>query len=314
MTKDVSMTKKERVLATIKGEQTDRIPYSAYVHSTVHERTVERFTSFTLDFYSKYDPDYIKVMYDENYDTPVNLQFVNSVEVWRQLEEFDPHIGAFGRQIEILKRIREAVGAEVPVIQTVFSAFHIGYRLAGRRILEDWKKDPEGVSQGLSTIASNHVRFAECCLSESGIDGFFFGAYGCEEDWMGEEQYREMVMPTDLVMMKGLRKAQILILHIHGEKKTYFDSLKDYSCDAISWEDRLAGPSITEARSKTDKCLVGGIDHYMALKCSPDDIVRQGKEAVAAAAGRKLILAPGCTFFNETPPQNILAVKRAASF
>lgn len=305
------MTKKERVLAALKGEQTDRIPYSAYVHSTVHERPVENFTKFTLDFYRLYDPDYIKVMYDENYDTPVNFQFVKSVEVWRQLEEFEPHLGAFGRQIEILKRIKDTVGPDVPVVQTIFSALHIGSRLAGMRILEDWKSDPEGVSQGLNTIATNYSRFAECCISEAGIDGFFFGAYGCEEEWMSQEQYREMVMPSDQALIRDLRKGQILIMHIHGEKKAYFDLLKDYVCDAISWEDRLAGPSITEARAKTDKCLVGGVDHSIALKCSPEDIVRQGKEAIAAAGGRKLILAPGCTFPDNTPPENMLALRDA---
>lgn len=49
-----------------------------------------------------------KVMYDENYDTPVNCYFVGTIEVWKSLEEYDSHIGAFGRQLESLK---QAVGA-----------------------------------------------------------------------------------------------------------------------------------------------------------------------------------------------------------
>jgi uroporphyrinogen decarboxylase len=277
----------------------------------VHDRTVEKFTEFTLNFYNKFDPDYIKVMYDENYDTPVNHQFLRSVELWRKLEEFEPHLGAFGRQVESLKRIKDAVGDGVPVIQTIYSALHVGYRLAGMRIFEDWKKDPEGVSQGLETIAINHNKFVECCLSEAGIDGFFFGAYGCEEGWMSRDQYREMVMPSDKLMTQAVRKGEILILHIHGEEKAFFDLLKDYECDAISWEDRLAGPPIAEARTKTDRCLVGGIDHFMAAKCKPEDIVRQGKEAIEAAGGKKLILAPGCTFPDDTPPENMLALRDA---
>ena len=133
------MTKMQRVLATLNKEETDRVPFSAYVHSTVHQRTPEKFARFTLDCYNKYDPDYVKVMYDELYDMPVNFLHVSGVEVWKLLERFDPHIGAFGRLIESLKRIKDAVGADVPVIQTVLSPFYIAYRLAGRRILEDWK-------------------------------------------------------------------------------------------------------------------------------------------------------------------------------
>lgn len=305
------MTKMQRVLATLNKEETDRVPFSAYVHSTVHQRTPEKFARFTLDFYNKYDPDYVKVMYDELYDMPVNFLHVSGVEVWKLLERFDPHIGAFGRLIESLKRIKDAVGADVPVIQTVLSPFYIAYRLAGRRILEDWKQDPEAVRHGLDTIAANYVRFAEASVTEAGIDGFFYGALGCEKGWMSEAQFKEMVMPSDLEVLKTLSKAPISIVHIHSEKDAFFDLLVDYPCGGISWEDRLAGPSVSEAKKRTDKCLVGGIDHYMALKCAPEEIVTQGKEAIQASGGRGLILAPGCTFFDDTPEANMLALKEA---
>ena len=77
------MTKMQRVLATLNKEETDRVPFSAYVHSTVHQRTPEKFARFTLDFYNKYDPDYVKVMYDELYDMPVNFLHVSGVEIGR---------------------------------------------------------------------------------------------------------------------------------------------------------------------------------------------------------------------------------------
>jgi uroporphyrinogen decarboxylase len=305
------MTKMQRVLATLKGQETDRVPFSAYVHSTVHQRTPQKFAEFTLEFYRKYDPDYVKVMYDELYDMPVNFFHVSEVEVWKLLERFDPHIGAFGRQIESLKRIKDSVGADVPVIQTVFSPFHIAYRLAGHRILADWKQDPEAVRHGLDMIAANSAAFAETCVAEAGIDGFFYGAFGCEKEWMSRDQFKAMVMPSDLAVLNTLSRSPISIVHIHSEKDSYFDLLIDYPCGGISWEDRQAGPAVAEARKRTDKCLVGGIDHYLALKCPPEQIVAQGREAIQAAGGRGLILAPGCTFFDGTPEANMLALKEA---
>jgi len=305
------MTKMQRVLATLKGQETDRVPFSAYVHSTVHQRTPQKFAEFTMEFFRKYGPDYVKVMYDELYDMPVNFFHVSEVEVWKLLDRFDPHIGAFGRQIESLKRIKDEVGADVPVIQTVFSPFHIAYRLAGRRILADWKQDPEAVRHGLDMIAANSADFADACVAEAGIDGFFYGAFGCEKEWMSRDQFKEMVMPSDLAVLNTLSRSPISIVHIHSEKDSYFDLLVDYPCGGISWEDRLAGPSVAEARKRTDKCLVGGIDHYLALKCPPEQIVAQGKEAIQAAGGRGLILAPGCTFFDDTPEANMLALKEA---
>ncbi len=305
------MTKMQRVLATLKGEETDRVPFSSYVHSTVHERTVEKFTKFTLDFYRKFDPDYVKVMYDELYDMPVNYFHVIDIDVWKRFERFDPHIGAFGRQIECLKRIKDEVGADVPVIQTLFSPFYIGYRLAGRRMLEDWKQDADAVRHGIDMIAANTVAFAKAAVAEAGIDGFFFAAVGCEKSWMSEAQYKEMVMPSDLATLETLSKSPICIVHIHSEKDSYFEMLLDYPCNGISWEDKLAGPSVVKARKKTDKCLVGGIDHYMAVQCSPDEIIAQSREVIETTGGRGLILAPGCTFFPGTPDENMLALKTA---
>jgi uroporphyrinogen decarboxylase len=305
------VTKRQRLAATLRREPADRTPFCLWMHSTVRERTVERFTRFTLDFYRAHDPDFIKVMYDESYDLPVNYQYVTEPQVWRLLEEFEPDIGGFGRQVEALKRVREEAGPEVPVIQTIYSPFHVGRRLAGRRILEDWQTDPEAVRYGLNTIAANYRRFAERCRVEAGVDGFFFAPQGCEASWMSPEQYRAMVMPSDRAVLEALRPAPVLILHIHGEKDVFFDLLSDYPCDAISWEDRLAGPSIAEARMRTGRCLMGGIDHYAARTCPPEQVLSQARDALTQAGGRGFILAPGCTFFNDTPVENLRALKAA---
>ncbi|MCK5673154.1 MAG: hypothetical protein KAH95_07245 [Spirochaetales bacterium] len=305
------MTKKDRIIATLHGSETDRVPFSVYQHSTVHERSIDNFVNYTMDFYNKYDPDYIKVMFDENYDTPVNWQYIQNLNVWKELEEFDPHIGAFGRQLEVLKRIRALAGPDVPVLQTIFSPFHFAHRLTNRRMIDDWKQAPDIVMEGLHVIARNLISFAECCINEAGVDGFFFGAFGCEKDWMSEEQYKELVSPSDLTVLKELKKADMVFLHIHGEADSFFNLLKDYPCNAISWEDKLAGPTLEEARKITDKCLIGGIDHLKARFCNPEDIVTEGKNAIASVQSKGLILAPGCTFPDDTPKQNMLAMKDA---
>jgi len=305
------MTKRERVIAALNGREVDRVPFSVYQHSTVNERRIDKFVEYTINFYNKYNPDYIKVMFDENYDTPVNWQYIQNLDVWKELEVFDPHIGAFGRQLEALKRIKDLAGPDVPVLQTVFSPFHFAHRLTNRRMIEDWKQAPDIVQKGLNVIAVNIISFAESCMNEVGIDGFFFGAFGCEEGWMSEAQYKDLVRPSDLLVLNELKKADMVFLHIHGESDSFFNLLKDYPCNAISWEDKLAGPTLKEAKKLTDKCLIGGINHLHAGTCSSEDIVMEGKNSIASVNNRGLILAPGCTFPGDTPEENMLAMKTA---
>jgi uroporphyrinogen decarboxylase len=292
----------------------DRVPFALWQHSTVHERTVERFTRFTLDFHGKYQPDLLKVMYDEQYDLPVDRHHLRDERDWRLLEEFEAHTGAFGRQLECLARIREAAGREVPVVQTIYSPYHVAHKFAGPRVLEDWQRDPDAVGGALAVIAANYRRFAECCLREGGVDGFYFAPIGCEPSYMQRGQYVQMVRPSDLEVLEALRQAPLLILHIHGERDVYFDLLCEYPCDVLSWEDRVAGPPIAQVRRSSPRCLMGGIDHLSAPGATAEELVRQGREAMVQAGGGLdggFILAPGCTFPAGTPEANLRALALA---
>ncbi len=254
-------------------------------------------------------------MYDEQYDLPVDRHHLRDARDWRLLEEFEEHTGAFGRQLECLARIRAAAGPEVPVAQTIYSPFHVAHKFAGRRLLEDWQREPEAVGGALAVIAANYRRFAACCLRESGVDGFYFAPIGCEPSFMPQSQYAQMVRPSDLAVLEALRQAPLLILHIHGEREVYFDQLSDYPCDVLSWEDRVAGPPLAQVRRSSrfsNRCLMGGIDHLAAPRSTPERIVRQGREAIEQAGSNGgFILAPGCTFPPETPEANLQALARA---
>jgi uroporphyrinogen decarboxylase len=309
------MTPRERLFAAARGREVDRVPFALWQHSTVHERTVERFTRFTLDFHDKYRPDLLKVMYDEQYDLPVDRHHLREAGDWRLLEEFEAHTGAFGRQLECLARIRAAVGPEVPVVQTIYSPFHVAHKFAGRRLLADWERDPEAVGGALATIAANYRRFADCCLREAGVDGFFFAPIGCEGSYMNESRYVRLARPSDLAVLEALRQAPLLILHIHGEREVMFDLLAQYPCDVLSWEDRVAGPSLTEVHRRDSRCLMGGIDHLAARSASAEAVAAQGREALAqvgGGGGGGFILAPGCTFPSGTPEANLRALAGVA--
>lgn len=306
------MTKRERLLCAIRGGTPDRVPVSIYRHSTVHHRGVGEFVDFTLDFHRRFDPDYVKVMYDELYDTPVNYQYAVDETVWGLLEDLDPRTGAFGRYLESLKRIRDAVDPDTPVVATVFAPFHIAVRLAWKRLPADCRAHGELVTRGLSTIGRNLGAFVRAAREQAGVDGFFLGAFGCEPAWLTREEYLRFALPGDLALLDRMRLSDIVFVHCHGERDSYFDLFESCAADALSWEDRLAGPSLREARARTPKCLVGGVDHVAATSASPDAVRLQALDAIEATGGRGFILAPGCTFLEGTPEENMLALRRAA--
>jgi uroporphyrinogen decarboxylase len=304
------MTKYERMLKTLRCEQVDRLPWSTYLHSTVHDRGVREFANFTLNFHRRFDPDYIKVMHDENYDSPVNFQYCWDIKHWDKLEPLDPHKGGFGRQIESLKIIKDTVGTDVPVIQTVYSPFQWALRLT-REVAKQYHEDADTVDRGLSTITASLIAFIKACINEAGIDGFFLAIYGAQSIFFTEEEFKRWLLPHDKRVLTAMRESPMVIAHIHGMKQSYFDACKDIDCDALSWEDRTAGPSIAEARKKSNKCFVGGVDHERALTATADEVYKESVDAIKQSGGYGLILAPGCTFNPATPVENVFAMKRA---
>jgi uroporphyrinogen decarboxylase len=304
------LTKYQRVLRTMRCEKTDRLPWSVFLHSTVHDRGVREFTNYTLNFYRRFDPDYVKVMSDENYDNPVNFQYCWDIKLWDHFEPLDPHKGAFGRQLESIKIIKDTVGPDVPVIVTVYSAFHWATRL-NRDIVKQYREDAQTVDRGVSTITDSLVAFVKACINEAGVDGFYHGVFGCEPFWMNEEEFKRWSLPHDNRVFAAMREAPMVIGHIHGLKQSYFDICEPFDCDALSWEDRTAGPSIAEARKKTKKCLVGGVDHEKALTASAEEVYWEAVDAIKQSGGYGLIVAPGCTFDSKTPVENMMALKRA---
>jgi uroporphyrinogen-III decarboxylase len=75
----------------------------------------------------------------------------------------------------------------------------------------------------------------------------------------------------------------------------------------------VAGPSLAEVRRRGARCLMGGIDHLAARQSPAEELVRQGREAMAQAGGSNggFILAPGCTFPAGTPEANLRALAKA---
>ncbi|HEY9053254.1 MAG TPA: uroporphyrinogen decarboxylase family protein [Rectinemataceae bacterium] len=306
------MTKRERLSKTFRGEKTDRVPVSIYQHSTVHDRGVEPFVEYTLAFHKRFDPDYVKVMYDELYDTPVNFQFAVDPSVWGMLEPLDPHKAAFGRYLESLKRVRASVDPDTPVIATIFSPFHIAVRLAWSRLSQDCREHGAEVAKGLEAITASTCALVKAARDEAGVDGFFLGAFGAEDSWLSEAEYERLEAPFDRQVLAAMKGSEFTFVHAHGEEGAHFGIFTGYDCKALSWEDRQGGPDILTARSRTDKVLVGGIDHVMAQTCAADAVYAQARDAIAVSGGRNFILACGCTFLPGTPAENMLALKKAS--
>jgi uroporphyrinogen decarboxylase len=140
---------------------------------------------------------------------------------------------------------------------------------------------------------------------------------------MSAEEYEEFGRPYDLEVARSFAgKTFFNIHHLHGNN-CMFDELKDYPVECLNWHDRSSPPTLGEARTKTNKCLLGGIQELPRKDAqsrtipsffetaSPAQVEAHIHEAIRAVGGRGIIIGPGCVIDPFVPVENIHAVRRA---
>ena len=304
------MTKTERVMAAVIGEEVDRIPI-CFWHHFKPNGSGRKLAESTLEFFdATFDLDILKIMPDLPYPFP---RFsVRDVNDWRLVEPIDVERSRFFHQRAVsIQALRDAVGYETPIIMTVFSPLCEALHFTETRevFLDHARRNPSIVHEALAIISENLRAHIQDCI-DAGADGVFFALQGCTDAIMTREEYRELGRPYDLIALQGARDSWLNILHIHGDRDLHFDEMLDYPTQVLSWSDRLAGPSLREARTRTSKCLMGGWHEFGALSNGPETEMRtEAEDAIRQTGGRKFILANGCSVPDETDEQWLHAAR-----
>ncbi len=323
------MTRTQRIQAALKGVFVDRVPVSLWKHFPEHEQDPKLLAEATLAFQEKHDFDFIKMMFQGPYfvrdwgvtvkpsdkasDALTTASFpVKRAEDWKRLKVNDPQKGILGQQLEALARVGEAVKGEVPFVATIYSPLATARKLSGEHFFDDLREQPTLLHEGLEIIADTTIEFVRAA-AKRGVDGFFFASQLADYDLLDEAEYEEFGREYDLRVLTHIGQQQWFnILHLHGFN-IMFDFCEDYPVQAINWHDRLTPLSLAEAKDRTDKCLVGGINQEGAIATGTvEEIALEVQDAIEQIHGRHLILGAGCVIPIETAEDNIGALRKAA--
>jgi uroporphyrinogen decarboxylase len=331
------MTKRERVMAAVRGEPVDRVPVSFFNHNYLMESSTDRLAAYLLEQHQKFGWDFLKATlrpsyYAEAWGCKVRFYHdrvpeketyvIKSADDFRKLEKLDPTKGVFGEHVKVAEELEDGLKGSVPFIMTLFSPLTVAGRLAGgvvrtssesgnlRRHMEE---NPEAVQYGLSIISETLCDYARE-LIRAGADGIFLSTSVWSRDAISEENYKIFGKPYDLaVYQAAIREgATFNVLHICREN-IILDLLSDYPVQVVNYEATSPrNPSLKEVMNKTDKTLWGGLDHRNTLLKGPvDAIVAEVHAALEQTGGRRFILGPGCTSLSQIPEAHYVAAKEA---
>lgn len=321
------MAKRERLAAAIEGRPVDRPPVALWRHWPVDDQRPEDLAWAAVKFQQQYDFDFVKVTPASSFcvrdwgatdewrghyhgTREYDPRVVTSAEDWRRLEPLDPTQGALGAQLEALRLIREGLGPDVPIIQTVFGPLSQAKNLAGQpRMLAHLRQAPEAIEAGLRTIQGTTRSFVEAVLQLE-IDGIFYAVQHAQAHLLAADEYRRFGCAYDRPILDRTSSGWLNVLHLHGEN-VHFDLFSDYPVQVINWHDRETPPSLAGGQEWFPGAVCGGVRQEQTLLYgTAEDVRAEVADAIAQTGGRRLIVGTGCVTPVTAPAGNLRAVRQ----
>ncbi len=322
------MSKRERLMAVIRGEAVDRPPVALWQHFPGDDYRPDDLAAATVAFQRQYDFDFVKVTPASSFcikdwgaqdrwmgtleGTRDYISYpIQTAEDWAKLRPLDPAQGSLGAQLDCLRIIADELAGETPFIQTVFSPLAQAKNLVGKeRLPVHLRRYPDAVRAGLKVIAETTVRFVEAAR-EVGIDGLFYAVQHAQYDLFSEDEYAVFGRPHDLRILEAAQELWLNVLHLHGTD-VMFDLVADYPVQVINWHDRETWPTLAEAQKRFAGCVCGGLQRWdVVVRGTPDQVREQAADAIAQTGGRRFILGTGCVTPIVAPASNIRAAREA---
>ena len=320
-------THKERIQACLENQIIDRPPVALWRHFPVDDQDPRSLADATLQFQRTYDFDLVKVTPASSFcvkDWGVDdrwlghtegtreytKRIIQSPRDWETLPALDPSATHLAAQLDCLRFLRAELGADTPLLQTVFSPLAQAKNLSGNDMLiAHLRLYPEAVIKGLTTIAEATRRFVEACL-EAGIDGIFFAIQHAQASLLTLEEYKTFGLPYDL---KALEPAQGLwcnLLHLHGHD-VYFSLVDSLKFQIVNWHDRETFPSLSEAQQLFPGVTCGGMRQDTLVYESPTEVRGEAEDAIRQTGGKRFILGTGCVVPVIASHGNILTARKS---
>lgn len=323
------MTGRERVRAILAGAAVDRAPVAAWRHFPVDDQDPWALADSTLEFQRTYDWDLVKVTPAQTYiaelwgargaymGDPLGVREfvarpVRRLDDWRELARVRPsgRERAITGYVESVRRVREAVGKDAVILNTVFAPLAIARYVAGEELfLASVREAPGPLSEFLEVVAELIAVVVQRSLLEAGADGSYVSLFSAGSSFFGADEYRAVAGETDRLVFAA-STGWFNVAHFHSPYPL-LEVAQDYAVEAVSWDCHDGHPSVVEvARRCPGKLPIGGIDQRAELlKGSADEVHR--------AVGRVLetnvpcVVAPGCTILQTTPLGNLRALRAA---
>jgi len=292
------MSSRERVERALEGRDVDRTPFSFWHHFGLQKEPPERFIQATLDFHARFKTDLVKVMSDFPYPQPAGK--------WYDLrEEANP----FPAQIQALTSIGQSLGRQAYFIETIFNPWKVAENLSStQEVLRLKEENPQRLLDALEVITKSEANHARRAVA-AGASGIFLAIANAQDGILSQDDYAKFSEPFDRRVLEATAQAPLNTLHLHGDRVYLHRFYKGWAASVINYSVQGTHVPISSVRKQYSGVLLGGLDEERFRSLSLETL-RSEYETARKEAGKRFILAPGCSLPNDSTDAELLRVPR----
>jgi uroporphyrinogen decarboxylase len=290
--RSATMSPIERMNHALRGEDVDRPPFSYHYHFLDAEKSGEEHAKTTLAFHDKFHTDLVKVMSDYPYPKPKGT--------WYELKvEQNP----FPKQIRALEIMGATLKDKAYFVETIFNPWNVAEKLSSPSDVRGLKdSNPQKLLDALEVIAKSEANHARRAI-QAGASGILIAIANAQGGAMAEADYQKFSEPFDRMILDAVKTAPINVLHLHTDEK-WGDKL--YASRFYhGWPASVLNYSlythieVSDLRKRYPGVIMAGLDERKFRSLDREGLKQQWASA-QKAAGKKFILAPGCSVPNDT--------------
>ncbi len=309
------MNRRQSFLAAIRGEPLDHAPVTAWCNLATDGVDGAENARRQLAWFVAGGWDICKAMNDYRLAPPAGIDTLHAPGDMLRFTGYALTERPFAQQLDCLRRMRDALPDDVPLLDTLFEPFFsllfaVGFSQAA--FIRAYRHEAAAMLEALTETYLDYI--AE--IRKVPVDGVMYATNACilppSSRGINDAEFQLFHAAYDLRLLAAM-EGLVRIVHAHGNPLDIRRVL-DYPCDVLSWSDRLPGnPSIADMRAITGKCVMGGMDETKLHERSMPQIQAEVADALAQAGGpRKLILAPGCNVNSGISLRHLRCLREAA--
>lgn len=313
------MTKKERVIAVLRGELPDYTPSGFWLHFPPEYQGWEAALDAHLEFMKDTDTDICKVM---NEALLRGSSRIGKPQDFRNLKITNQTMENLEQEIKLVRRIVEKIGDETAVLVTVHGALVSCHHASGREgffvdnldfFRRCMRENPEALQTALEQVTGVLCEFVSQCKA-AGADGIYYALLGAERDLFTPEEYHTYIEPFDRRILETANDGRgFNVLHI-CKKNLDIARFRDYPADVVNWGVYENNPSLEEGMAIfADKVILGGMDNKGVLVNGTEQEIQQEVRRLLSGTDRKrFMLGADCTLPTDIDRDRIRSVVEAS--